>query len=142
MRGNVAAVGATGANRNGGGLFIYERDAFGGWREQPMMTTPLDELPAITGAERRCGSDGKIEVFDCGAADLQSFLPPSKLTHDGHYVPLSSLWGWTDAQTKQEWAILGRRDGATFVDITNPRSRASSPTCRSPRARGRARGAK
>ena len=120
IRGNVAAVGATGANRGGGGLLIYERDAFGGWREQPMMTTPLDELPAITGGERRCGSTGKIEVFECGAADLQSFLPPSKMTPDGHYVPLSSLWGYTDTQTKTEWAIVGLRDGSTFVDITNP----------------------
>lgn len=120
IRGNVAAVGATGANRGGGGLLIYERDAFGGWREQPMMTTPLDELPAITGGERRCGSAGKIEVFECGAADLQSFLPPSKMTPDGHYVGLSSLWGYTDTQTKTEWAIVGLRDGATFVDITNP----------------------
>jgi len=120
LRGNVAAVGATGANRAGGGLFIYERDTFGAWREQPMMTTPLDELPALTGTERRCSGAGKVEVFECGAADLQSFLPPSKLTHDGHYIPLSSLWGWTDAQTKQEWAILGRRDGTAFVDITNP----------------------
>ena len=33
---------------------------------------------------------------------------------------MSSLWGWTDSQTKQEWALLGRRDGTTFVDITNP----------------------
>jgi choice-of-anchor B domain-containing protein len=119
VRGNVAAVGATGANRNGGGLFIYERDPNGSWREQPMLTTPLDELPAITGNERHCGSDGKIDVFDCGATDLQAFLPPSKLSHDGHSVPMSGLWGWSDPQTKQEWAILGRRDGTTFVDITN-----------------------
>jgi choice-of-anchor B domain-containing protein len=120
VRGNLGAVGATGANRNGGGLFIYERDAFGNWREQPMMTTPLDELPAITGGERRCPSSGKIEVFDCGAADLQSFLPPSHMTPDGHYIGLSSLWGWSDAQTKSEWALVGLRDGTTFVDITNP----------------------
>ncbi len=121
VRGNVAAVGATGVNRNAGGVLIYERDTFGVWREQPMITTPtLDELPAITGGERRCSGAGKVEMFDCGAADLLSFLPPSRLTHDGHYIPMSSLWGWTDTQTKQEWALLGRRDGSTFVDITNP----------------------
>jgi choice-of-anchor B domain-containing protein len=121
VRGNVAAVGASGANRNSGGVLIYERDGFGVWREQPMIATPtLDELPMMTGSERRCSGAGKVEMFDCGAADLLSFLPPSKLTHDGHYIPMSSLWGWTDAQTKQEWALLGRRDGSTFVDITNP----------------------
>jgi choice-of-anchor B domain-containing protein len=120
LRGNVAAVGATSANRGGGGLFIYERDGFGGWREQPMMTTPLDELPAMTGSERKCGTGGKVDVFDCAATDLQSFLPPSYMTPDGHYIGLSSLWGWTDSQTKSEWALVGLRDGTTFVDITNP----------------------
>ena len=131
MRGNVAAVGATGANRFGGGLFIYERDSFGAWREQPMITTPIDELPAFTGSERRCNTTtGKIEMFECGATDLLSFLPPSKLSHDGHYIAISSIWGWTDPQTKQEWALLGRRDGTAFVDITsptNPRSVADLP---------------
>jgi choice-of-anchor B domain-containing protein len=121
VRGNVAAVGAAGANRRAGGVLIYERDGFGVWREQPMITTPvLDELPAITGGERRCSGSGKVEVFDCGAADLLSFLPPSRLSYDGHYIELSSLWGWTDSQTKHEWALLGRRDGTTFVDITDP----------------------
>ena len=112
--GHVAAVGAPGANRNAGGVLIYERDPFGVWREQPMIATPtLDELPAITGGERRCSGAGKVEMFDCGAADLLSFLPPSRLTHDGHYILMSSLWGWTDSQTKQEWALLGRR----WIDV-------------------------
>jgi choice-of-anchor B domain-containing protein len=119
LKGNVAAVGATGVNRNAGGLLIYERDGSGAWREQPMLITALDELPAFTGSERRCTSQGKIEMFECGAADLMAFLPPSRLTWDGHYIPMSSLWGWTDSKTKQEWAIMGRRDGATFVDITS-----------------------
>ncbi len=119
VRGNVAAVGAIGANRSAGGLLIYERDAFGAWREQPMITVPLDELAAVTGGERRCSGAGKVEVYDCGATDLLSFLPPSRLTYDGHYIPMSGIWGWTDAQTKQEWALIGRRDGATFIDITN-----------------------
>jgi choice-of-anchor B domain-containing protein len=119
LRGNVAAVGATGVNRNGGALFIYERDQNGVWREQSMMAPALDELPALTGTERRCSGQGKVDIFDCGATDLQAFLPPSTLSHDGHYIQLSSLWGYTDAKTKKEWAIVGRRDGATFVDITN-----------------------
>ncbi len=118
LRGNVAAVGATGVNRNGGGVIIYERDG-SSWKETPMMTPALDELPAITGSERRCSGTGQVEMFECGATDLQAFLPPSKLSHDGHYIQLSSLWGYTDAKTKKEWAIVGRRDGATFVDITN-----------------------
>jgi choice-of-anchor B domain-containing protein len=120
VRGNVAAVGAVNARNRGGAVFIYERDTNGMWREQPMLTTPLDEIAAITGEEKRCSGDGKVDVFDCGATDLLAFLPPSRLTHDGHYIEMNDSWGWTDAQTKKEWAIVGRRDGTTFVDITTP----------------------
>jgi choice-of-anchor B domain-containing protein len=120
MRGNVAAVGATGVNGDAGGLLIYERDASGTWREQPLITTPLDELPTFTGSERPCTGEGKVEMFDCGNTELLAFLPPSKMTHDGHYVEMNDIWGWTDPQTKKEWALVGRRDGTTFVDITNP----------------------
>ena len=119
VRGDIAAVGATGAGSTGG-VVIYERDANGRWIEQPMITPPLDELAAITGDEKRCTSGGKIEMFDCGAADLQAFLPPSRLTHDGHYTEMSGIWGWTDPQTKREWALIGRNDGTSFVDVTNP----------------------
>ena len=105
VRGNVAAVGAPGANRNAGGVLIYERDTFGVWREQPMIATPtLDELPAITGGERRCSGAGSGDVrLRRGGPAVRS---PSRLTHDGHYILMSSLWGWTDSQTKQEWALL------------------------------------
>ncbi len=120
MHGDLAAVGATNARNRGGALFIYERDAAGKWNEQPMLTTPIDEIAPITGSEKRCSGDGKVEGFDCGATDLLAFLPPSKLTHDGHYIEMNDIWGWTDAQTKKEWALVGRRDGTTFVDITNP----------------------
>jgi len=120
MKGNLAAVGAVNANNRGGALFIYERDANGAWTEQPMLTTPIDEIGALTGSERRCGGDGKVEIFECGATDLLAFLPPSRLTHDGHYVEMNDIWGWTDETTKKEWALVGRRDGTTFVDITDP----------------------
>ncbi len=120
VRGNVAAVGATAVRNGGGAVFIYEKQTDGTWAEQPMLTTPLDEIAPITGGERRCSGDGKVEIFDCGSADLLAFLPPSRMTHDGHYIQMNDVWGWTDTTTKKEWVIAGRRDGSTFVDITNP----------------------
>ena len=120
LRGGVAAVGAAGFNSGSGGVLIYERDGFGAWKEHPILTTPLDEIPAYTGSERRCSGAGKVEVFDCGATNLLAFLPPSKLSAAGQFVEMSSIWGWTDPVTKQEWALLGRADGTTFVDITAP----------------------
>lgn len=120
VRGNVAAIGATALNYGGGGVIILERDTAGAWREQPLLTPPLDELPTFVGEERRCSSQGKVEMFDCASTELTAFLPPSKLTHDGHYIQMNDIWGWTDSRTKKEWALVGRRDGSTFVDITDP----------------------
>ena len=120
LRGTIAAVGAPGMNRNGGGLLIYERDSAGVWRARPLITVPVDEIAPVTGEERRCSDERRAAVFDCANTDLQSFLPPSKLTHDAHYVVLNDIWGWTDSLTTKEWAIVGRQDGTTFVDISNP----------------------
>ena len=120
LRAGIAAVGAAGFSDGVGGLFIYERDSSGVWREHPVITTPLDEIPAMTGAERRCSGAGKVEIFDCGATNLLAFLPPSRLSATGKFAEMSSIWGWTDSTTKQEWAIIGRADGTTFVDITAP----------------------
>ncbi len=120
IRGSVAALGATGLNVGGGGVVIYERDAGGAWHEQPVITPPLDELPTLVGEERRCSSQNKVEMFDCANTELTAFLPPSRLTHDGHYIQMNDIWGWTDPRTSREWALVGRRDGTTFVDITNP----------------------
>jgi choice-of-anchor B domain-containing protein len=120
IRGNVAAVGMPGATRDGG-VVIYERSAPGAeWRAQPLIIADIDEIDSYTGSERRCGNNGRAEIFDCAAVELISFLPPSKLTHDGHYIQMNDIWGWTDSQTGKEWALLGRRDGTTFVDISNP----------------------
>ncbi|HUF47499.1 MAG TPA: choice-of-anchor B family protein [Vicinamibacterales bacterium] len=120
LGGDVLAVGAAGVTAGAGGLLIYERDADGAWRDTPIITTPLDELPMLTGSERVCSGEGKVEMFECGNTELLAFLPPSALTHDGHSVEMNDLWGWTDPQTGKEWALVGRRDGTTFVDITNP----------------------
>ena len=121
IRGNLAAVGATGAG-GGGGVVIYERDAAGNWQRSPMMRVALDELTAMTGSETQC-ANGKVGPFECSNSSLMSFLPPSRMTHDGHYIEMNDTWGWTDPQTGKEWALVGRRDGMTFVDMsdaTNP----------------------
>ena len=52
--------------------------------------------------------------------DSVQVVPPSKLTHDGHYIQMNDIWGWTDSRTKKEWALVGRRDGSTFVDMSDP----------------------
>jgi choice-of-anchor B domain-containing protein len=119
-RGNVLAVGAPVAERNRGAVMIYERNAAGTWVKQTVLHAAMDELTAMTGRETKCDDTGHVGPFECGNSSLVSFLPPSKLTADGHYTEMNDLWGWTDPVTKKEWALMGRMDGTTFVDISDP----------------------
>ena len=118
-RNNVLAVGTPNAERGRGSVLIYERNAAGAWMKQTVLKPAMDELTAMTGKEAEC-KDGQVGPFECGNSSLVSFLPPSRLTADGHYVEMNDVWGWTDPVTKKEWAIMGRQDGTTFVDVTNP----------------------
>jgi choice-of-anchor B domain-containing protein len=35
-------------------------------------------------------------------------------------VWVNDVWGWTDPDTGRRYALVARRDGASFVDVTNP----------------------
>jgi hypothetical protein len=35
-------------------------------------------------------------------------------------VWVNDVWGWTDPETGRNYALVARRDGASFVDVTNP----------------------
>jgi choice-of-anchor B domain-containing protein len=118
-RGNVLAVGAPVADRNRGAVMIFERNAAGAWVKQTVLHSAMDELTAMTGKETKCDDTGHVGPFECGNSSLVAFLPPSKMTSDGHYTEMNDLWGWTDPVTKKEWALMGRFDGTTFVDMSN-----------------------
>ena len=80
-------------------------------------------LPAITGEERRCSEDGEVAGYACEDVELLSFLPVSAVG-GRRGIMVSDIWGWTDPDTGREYAILGRFDGTSFIDVTdaeNPR---------------------
>ena len=62
---------------------------------------------------------GEALHFGCGRVDLLSFLPISDLGGEAG-VSLNDVWGWTDPQTGAEYALVGRTNGTSFVDISNP----------------------
>jgi len=59
---------------------------------------------------------GAAGIYGCNGIDLIARLPLSTLGGgDGNDV-----WGWTDPDTRRDFAIMGRSTGLTFVEITNP----------------------
>ena len=119
---NVAVAGAPGADGGKGRAAIFSRPANGRWGEGDWLSLP-GELPMITGEEVLC-ADGRADQFECGDVDLLAFLPLSELgLAPGSRVTaagITDVWGWTDPETRREYALVGRDGGASVVDVTNP----------------------
>lgn len=113
--GETVVVTAPGMHHQSGALYVYEGDSM------EMLVSPPDALGAIVGEEREC-VDGKIGPFDCNEVELLSFIPNSILRapEDARGVRMNDNWGWTDPETGREYALVGRNDGTSFVDITDP----------------------
>ena len=119
--GGLAVVTAAGLDHQAGGVFLFERAASGAWRQAQRLVSPPDALGAIVGEERPC-AEGAVELFDCDEIELLAYVPISLLRADGSArgVRTNDNWGWTDGQTGREYALVGRNDGTSFIDITDP----------------------
>lgn len=60
--------------------------------------------------------DGFAGPFPCDNIDLLAFLPLDEIGGGRG----SDIWGWTDPETAHEYALMGRNNGTSIVDVTNP----------------------
>ncbi len=116
----LAVAGAPLADFFEGSGLLYRRDgADGTWRETATVRDTVSTvLPAVTGGEVKCAA-GKAKAFECKDADLVAFLPKSAIGAKRGTL-LNDIWGWTDSTTGREFAIVGRTDGTSFVEVTDP----------------------
>ena len=76
---------------------------------------PPPPPPALGTGPEVC-ADGDAGGFACSGVDLRARVPINAM--DG--VGGNDIWGWFDAQTNREYALMGLRNGTAFVDITDP----------------------
>ncbi|HEX5633842.1 MAG TPA: choice-of-anchor B family protein, partial [Gemmatimonadales bacterium] len=117
--GDHAVATAPLADNGMGALIPYVRTgATGTWTEGGKVVDSPVEMAKVTGSEVKCAG-GKAGSFDCQQVDLLSYLPLSAIgARRG--INVNDIWGWTDPQTNREYALLGRMDGTSFVDVTDP----------------------
>jgi choice-of-anchor B domain-containing protein len=60
---------------------------------------------------------GYAGEFPCDKVDLLSFVPSADLGA----TFINDLWGWTDPETGNDYALVGASDGTIFVDISDPK---------------------
>jgi choice-of-anchor B domain-containing protein len=113
---------ASGMDHQAGSVVVYEREASNTWRAHAHLKSAADGLAALTGEERKCPPEGKVGPFDCKDVELLAFVPGSMLRAEdsARGVRTNDNWGWTDPETGREYALVGRNDGTSFVDITDP----------------------
>ncbi len=118
--GDVAVIGNVGADFGAGTATIFERNAESGtWTAQKTVFSDVASgLEAVTGGQVDC-SDGKAKIYNCKGIDLVSFLPTQQIGGK-RGVQVNDIWGWTDPQTGKEYALVGRMDGISFVDVSDP----------------------
>ena len=115
---DVIATGLVGDDYGAGTMALYST-ADGEWTQtEPIAPTSGDVLSAITGEEVDC-SDGTAKSFTCNKVDLKSFLPIKDIGGK-RGIELNDIWGWTDPQTGERYALVGRTNGTSFVNITDP----------------------
>lgn len=114
---SVAAAGLPGDDYSAGTGAILERSA-GGWEVAARLASEIAPIEPVTGAAIDC-SGGAAAGFPCGNVDLLAFLPVQAIG-GARGVELNDIWGWTDPETGREYALVGRYDGTSFVDVSDP----------------------
>ena len=115
---DIAVAGATGEDYGAGAAVILIRRG-SAWAPAAKLASEPESLSAVTGREARCEAGSAVSLFDCGGVDLLSFLPVQEIG-GARGVELNDIWGWTDPTSGREFALVGRIDGTSFVEVTDP----------------------
>ncbi len=118
---DLAVFGMVNADGGAGAVSIWERGP-DGWMENGEYFVDEESLAPIVAEQVDC-EENAANVFGCDEVDLVSFLP-IKAIGGVRGTRLNDVWGWTDPDTNHEYALVGRTDGTSFVDVTdaaNPR---------------------
>jgi choice-of-anchor B domain-containing protein len=88
------------------------------WRQTQLLEGQIYRIGRDVTSGQRC-ENGRIGEFTCSNMQLVSHMPMSELGGErGAWV--NDVWGWTDPETRKDYALVARRDGASFVDVTDP----------------------
>lgn len=117
LSGGLALVGVTGDDFGAGSVVLYRRSG-DSWVLETELKSEGGGLDPIVGGQVECDG-GAAALFDCNNVDMLSFLPIRSIGGE-RGVELNDIWGWTDPETDREYALVGRVDGTSFVDVTDP----------------------
>ena len=63
--------------------------------------------------------NGSADGYPCLSVDLMAHVPIASLG-GSNGTSVNDIWGWTDAESGREFALVGLASGTAFVEVTNP----------------------
>lgn len=66
-------------------------------------------------------ANGFADAYPCSNVDLESFMPLADLGA-GPGERGAGIWGWTDPETRHEYALIALGSRVSFVDVTDPKN--------------------
>ena len=115
---DVAVVGMPARDFGEGRAAILTSPGPGSWIES--ATVYGDVATAVSAIESGANCEGgSVQIFECNNVEVVSFTPVSELG-GARGVWVNDVWGWTDPETGRDYALVSRRDGAAFVDLSDP----------------------
>jgi choice-of-anchor B domain-containing protein len=114
---NVVVVGATGQDNFEGSAFIYPVEG-AEWGEPQLVYFDSGKFESVTGSATEC-EDEDAGGFQCSEVDMMSFLTRDDVGAK-RGIQMSDVWGWEDPETGREYALIGRTDGLSIVDLSDP----------------------
>ncbi len=100
-----------------GTALILEREG-SAWTPGFSVFAEIEGMEAVLGGQVDCAA-GAASAFGCSDVDLVAFVPVGDLG-GSRGVRVNDVWGWTDPESQRDYAIVGRMDGTSFVDVTDP----------------------
>ena len=87
----------------------------GGGGAAPNIPPPPPPPPPLSVGPDIC-TNGSAGDFSCSGINLRKRVSIEAMEGTGG----NDIWGWFDAQTGNEYALMGMKNGTAFVDVTNP----------------------
>ena len=114
--GGLAAVGAVGQDNFEGAVFPLQPED-GSWMAASPLYNDAGEMASVLGGQIDC-REGEAGAFPCNEVDMISFLTRREIgARRG--IQVNDVWGWEDPETGREYALVGRTDGTSFIDLTD-----------------------
>ncbi len=117
-RGTMAAIALPNDDVLLGSVVVYEFDKATRQWNHTVLKRNASGMASHTTGRRDC-LNSQAADFECKDVELLSYVSADDLGA-GRGMMINDIWGWTDPQTGKEWALVGRMDGTSFVDISNP----------------------